>query len=297
MVTTFTTPREAAEAYSRWVRRTGLSDRTMETYSGHTLRFVEWLESKGGEYNAAIGDPYERDYAVRDYRRELLTVQCLAPRTVAQHISALGSFYDWIGLGRAEGVGVDLPDPDRTGIESEADRRAVLRAAQRRGERDYAIIGLMMFAGPRVDEVARLNVDDIAITERTGQLAIRYGKGGKTRTLPLMPPARDAVRPWLRARDGLAREGERALFVNRTGTRLSVRSIQSAHAQVAAAANIPMTPHTLRHTFAHFYLDNGGDVVTLQKLLGHASLESTRVYLNRSASAVADQMNEMTFEL
>ncbi len=297
MPTTFETPTAAAEAYERWVRRTGLSDRTMETYATQTRRFTDWLESKGTAYHGAIVDPDERDYAVRDYRRELLTVKRHAPRTVAQHLSSIGSFYDWIGLGRCEGVGVDIPDPERTGIEAEADRRAVLRAAQRRGTRDYAIIGLMMFAGPRAEEASFLDVDDVAITERSGQMLIRYGKGGKPRKMPLMPPARDALRPWLREREDRARADERALFVGRTGARLGKRSIQNVLAEVSEASGIRVTPHVLRHTFAHFYLENGGDVVTLQKLLGHASLESTRIYLNRSESAVAEQMNDMRFEV
>lgn len=299
MPETFATPAEAADGYARWVHRTGLAETTATTYARWVADFLGWVDEHGAAYADALRDPDVRDYAARDWRRMLLTGRELAPRSVALAMAAIGSFYDWLGLGRPPGVGVDLPDSNREGLGDEANLRAFLRAAKRAGHRDYAMVTLMALAGPRAAEVAALNVDDVAITDRTGRVQVRYGKGGKPRTLEVGPQIRDALRAWLADRATWpAAASSRALFLARGGERLSVRSIQDRVARIGEDAGVGrVSPHKLRHTFGRRWMESGGDVVALQRQMGHRALSTTALYAKPSQRYLEEQAARMDVEL
>jgi integrase/recombinase XerC len=113
---------------------------------------------------------------------------------------------------------------------------------------------------------------------------VRRGKGDKERLVPLGRTALAALDRYLAdGRPRLARprtgaQDPRALFLNRTGGRLTARSVQRHLARAALMAGTEATPHALRHSFATHLLDGGADLRSIQELLGHASLSSTQVY-------------------
>lgn len=152
------------------------------------------------------------------------------------------------------------------------------------GQRDRALLELLYAGGVRVSELVGLDVDAVDIGR--GELRVR-GKGGKERIVLLGQPARRALKLYLD--DGRqqaiksARGGRRkssAFFLNRSGQRLSARSVQMILERCARIAGIQkrVTPHLLRHTFATHLLGGGADLRVVQELLGHASLQSTQVY-------------------
>jgi integrase/recombinase XerC len=106
------------------------------------------------------------------------------------------------------------------------------------------------------------------------------GKGAKTRIVPVGRYALAALRTWLAARDGLAAQGEVALFVSNKGRRLSARSVQLRLNQWALKRGLGrrVHPHALRHSFASHMLQSSGDLRAVQELLGHASISTTQVY-------------------
>ncbi len=106
------------------------------------------------------------------------------------------------------------------------------------------------------------------------------GKGGKTRSVPIGGPAREALLRWLSARASIKGCDARALFVSARGSRLTARSVQSRLAKRARelGLGVHVHPHVLRHSFASHLLQSSGDLRAVQELLGHANISTTQVY-------------------
>jgi len=137
--------------------------------------------------------------------------------------------------------------------------------------RDRAIVELLYASGLRVSELVGLDVRDVDLAELTVRV---LGKGSKERIVPFGDAAAGALRGYLGPR------GSGAVFLNRRGGRLTVRSVHTIVRRQARAARITrkVTPHTLRHTFATHLLDSGADLRMIQELLGHSRLSTTQRY-------------------
>jgi len=146
--------------------------------------------------------------------------------------------------------------------------------------RDAALMDFIYSTGLRVSEACALNVSDIDRGRYgTPLVLVRHGKGGKSREVPLLGKALEALDAYLPTRRALKAEDD-ALFVNATGERLTPRSVQRMVKKwtVAGGVHANATPHGLRHSYATHLLDDGADLRSIQELLGHASLSSTQIY-------------------
>lgn len=151
------------------------------------------------------------------------------------------------------------------------------------GIRDRAILELLYGTGMRVGELVNLSIRDIDLYEKTVRV---FGKGSKERILPLGNPSIRAVQEYLTSRDifrkniSLDKIDQNALFLNRFGGRLSVRSIRRLLIKYMKMADLnkKISPHVLRHSFATHLLGGGADLRSVQELLGHESLSTTQIY-------------------
>ena len=137
--------------------------------------------------------------------------------------------------------------------------------------RDVAIIEVLYSCGLRVAELVGLDVSDVDLSE--GFLKV-VGKGGKTRHTPLGGSAQKAIIKYLETHQASA------LFINKNGDRIGVRSIQNMIKKRALLAGIKVNvyPHMLRHAAATHFLQSSHDLRSTQEFLGHASIKSTQVY-------------------
>ncbi len=144
------------------------------------------------------------------------------------------------------------------------------------GTRDRAILETLYSSGLRVSELTNLDLPDVDVD--LGYVRV-FGKGAKERIAPLGSYAAEAIRTYLGVR-GAAHSGEKALFLNKGGTRLSARSVRRLVDKYVREAALKggISPHTLRHSFATHMLDGGADLRTVQELLGHVKLSSTQIY-------------------
>lgn len=237
--------------------------------------------------------------AVRGYMGEL-SRRGLSRRSIARAVSALRTLYRFLGV--RFGVtanparGVRLPRPERR-LPAVLDRAQVdelFAMAERQAAeggflavRDLAMLEVFYGTGMRLAELAGLDLPDVDLVAE--QVKVR-GKGRKERILPLGRVAGRALRHYEGAREELlaalprGRGDRRALFLGRSGRRLSPRGIQLAmrrHLRLFGERT-GLKVHSLRHTFATHLLDAGADLRAVQELLGHSSLSTTQVYTHTS---------------
>ena len=218
----------------------------------------------------------------------------LARRSVARALSALRTFYRFLGATR----GIEA-NPARAARTPKLERRlpsyldraetellfaeAEHRAAEGgfKEVRDWAMLELFYATGMRLAELAGLSEGDVDLV--SDQVKVR-GKGKKERLLPVGDHATRALRQYLQRREEVGTGDRRALFLNARGGRLSRRGVQ-----LAIRGLFDMLPrgrelhvHSLRHSFASHLLDAGADLRAVQELLGHASLSTTQVYTHTS---------------
>jgi integrase/recombinase XerC len=267
-----------------------LSPRTIEAYGRDARQFLSFLESRFGA-PPGIGDftdlaPGDLRAFLANRRGEAIEARSLqralsALKSLARHIAReTGQTAAALGAIRAPKTGRRLPRPL-----SPSDARAMTTTALREGEarepwilaRDAAVLALCYGAGLRISEALSIRRADAPIGE-TDAITI-VGKGQKSRSAPIIPPVRKAVEDYL-ALCPYALKPAGPLFVGAKGGPLSPRIVQLAMERMRGALGLSddATPHALRHSFATHLLARGGDLRTIQDLLGHASLSTTQVY-------------------
>ncbi|HEV2450736.1 MAG TPA: tyrosine-type recombinase/integrase [Streptosporangiaceae bacterium] len=210
---------------------------------------------------------------------------------------AIDSFYTWLGLGSPR-VDRGTAERRRTAPRAlnEHEQRQLLRAAERRGVRDHALVALALDTGLREAELAALDDADVPITARTGKVRV-LGKGGKVREVPLPARTRPLITNWREHRPGLRGAQDPApLFLARGGRRVSARTVDHVIRQAGRAAGLDISPHTLRHTYATGLVRAGYDLVLVASLLGHARVDTVRIYTLPTEADVQAAVDSITVD-
>lgn len=156
------------------------------------------------------------------------------------------------------------------------------------GKRDRAILEFLYSSGLRVSELVGLDLEQIDLEEAVARV---HGKGNKERLVPIGTQALEALKFYVEERARIrGAVGNKALFLNKNGTRLSPRSVQRLVAKVTNNIGLDKgaTPHTIRHSFATHMLGAGADLRSIQELLGHKSLSTTQRYTHVSPRELSD---------
>jgi len=252
--------REVGE-FLRFLKGEGVSS-PQEVDRQHLTRYLLWLRAK--EY--AKASIRRRISELRSFFKYLVGQKVLESNPI-EAISAPKVPQRLPRYLKPEEIGAIMGAPD---------------TSQPLGQRDRAILEILYATGMRISELVGLDMATVEIAR--GQMMVR-GKGGKDRIVLLGQPARDALDLYLKKGRPKLLKGRRtsALFLNRSGERLSVRGVQLMLDRCARKAGLKwVTPHLFRHTFATHMLGGGADLRVVQELLGHASLSSTQVYTHVS---------------
>lgn len=177
---------------------------------------------------------------------------------------------------------------------SEVERLLNIQALTTLDIRNKAMLEFMYATGLRVTEVVTLEISDLHL--KMGFVRC-IGKGSKERIVPLGDVAKDALGKYLEeARSLLLKKqtGINALFLNQHGRPLSRQGFWKILKSVAIKANIskPLSPHTLRHSFATHLLENGADLRAVQEMLGHTDISTTQIYTHVTQTRLKDIYQE-----
>ncbi len=273
-----------------------LSDKTVEAYQRDISTFLGFIARHIGR-PVSLGDLAALN--VRDFRSYLAHrrrgTNGLSASSLARNLSSLRMFFRYIernwslknnALDLIRGPKVTKPLPKPISVEASQDLIKTVDTMNPKpwiSARDMSVILLMYGAGLRISEALSLRVSDVPLGDSISIL----GKGNKTRLIPLLPIIKQAVDTYADLCPFIL-EPQDSLFRGVRGGALGARSVQKNIVLLRGALGLPesMTPHALRHSFATHLLAGGGDLRTIQELLGHASLSSTQVYTDVDATSL-----------
>ena len=280
------------DARADWLKMLGgerrLAALTLDAYERDTRQFFQFLT---GHCGGPPGISDIKELRTADLRAYLAWRRSggVGPRTLGRGLAGVRSFLRFLerrGLANAAGAAAlrapkqpkSLPKPLSVG-----DARRVVSSGEQLAEepwiaaRNAAVLTLLYGSGLRISEALGLSGAELA---GSGDSVLRVtGKGGKTRLVPVLPVALQAVAEYRRLCP-YHPEPEGLLFRGARGGPLNPAIVQREMRKLRSALNLPATatPHALRHSFATHLLGRGGDLRTIQELLGHASLSTTQIY-------------------
>ena len=278
------------EPFQEYLVRLGRSERTVAGYLIDIRTFSCWFEQTNG-YPLAPDNLTPTD--VREYRQFLLNVRKAKASTINRHLAVLRAYGLWaknsgsVQYNPAEGIKSIaqqkhapkwLDRREQAALQREAERRiqaAKTEPAKRQAIRDHCILIVLLNTGVRVTELINLELSDISITDRKGELLVRAGKGEKQRVIPINNTARKALIAWFDVRPETKSP---KIFITQRGA-ITSRTVQALLDDIGKGARIQkMTPHVARHTFAKNLVNSGVTLEKVAMLLGHSSLDTTMVY-------------------
>ena len=278
--------------FEHYLRDADRSENTISGYLEDMADFARWFEATNAEaFAAAAVTPSD----VRAYKQHLL-VRKLKPATINRRLASLSAYARWaIEAGQIESdpaakiQSVEqvpagpkwLDRKQRFALQRAIEQQLQLAGAQPGGRRslwrtrDALLLTVLSNTGLRVAELAGLDGVDVELKSRSGKVTVR-GKGTKIRTVPLNADARAALERWLVLRPQVETP---AVFISQFLVRMTTRSVERVVAEYGQRAKLEtLTPHMLRHTFAKTLVDRGIPIDQVGTLLGHANLNTTRIY-------------------
>jgi len=267
------------------------SARTVDAYRRDLIPWIDYLEQQYGKLSSqSKNDPL----LLRVYLHQRGKAGA-SNRSLARFLSALSSFQRFLaGLTGGQAYVFKIP---RLKFGSrlpqflpQADTARLFEHGNARSDkqsyfywRDFLMIALLYVTGMRREELAGIRLADIDL--RQGLIRV-IGKGNKERVVPVGETTSADLRQYLSKREQFLGEKDArtaALFLNRRGEALSVRSIDRLVKKFGRGEGLDFTPHTLRHSFATHLMENGADLMLIKEILGHASLSTTQKYTHVTA--------------
>ncbi len=279
---------------SRFLTENDFSKNTIRAFSNDISKFMHWFTSANNEM-LDVQRITTRDIAdFKDYLKKTMAVS-----SVNRHLVSIRRFLGWLN-----DHGLISSNPAKKVKElkkqalapkglSQSEVRKLLRELEIRHDlRANAIFHLFLFTGCRVGDLIKLELHDIAITERTGSVIFKNGKGGKQRIVPLPLQARRAITDYLQCRP---RVSCIELFIGERGP-LTESGITALCMKYSALVGFKIHPHLLRHTFAHQFLkDNANDLVSLAQILGHENINTTCRYTLRKQDDLQETAERLSY--
>tara|TARA_A100001037_G_scaffold306792_1_gene355584 strand:- start:809 stop:1855 length:1047 start_codon:yes stop_codon:yes gene_type:complete len=212
----------------------------------------------------------------------LQSISHLQPSTINARLAAITHLLKWIGHTIPEWIVRPQRSKKLPRTLTRQELNDLIKVC-RQSENPLAevIVVVLLETGLRVGELCALNISDIDFNDLSA--TVWSGKGNKDRRVLFTKLSKSVMEKWMLHKTTRNTTDEEALFINSRGHRLTQRNVQKMMDKLADEAHIPrkrLSPHTLRHNFATGLLERGADIVSIQRLLGHADISTTRVYLD-----------------
>ncbi|MCS6875209.1 MAG: site-specific tyrosine recombinase XerD [Pyrinomonadaceae bacterium] len=268
--------RELLKEYFTYLRaERGLADNSVESYRFDLAKLKDWAERHGLQLEKLTH---------KELREFLIDLSYLSPTSVNRIISSIRGFYEFLQI---DGL-IEKNPAENLQFQKKAEKLptflsyeeieklfSVPDVSKEVGLRNRTIMELMYACGLRVSELVGLQIQDVDLEM---MIVTCHGKGSKMRRVPFGKSAAEWLSRYLKIR--LEKKTKsRALFVSSLGNPITRQEVFSFIRQYAEKVGLEgVSPHTLRHSFATHLVQNGADLRSVQKLLGHSDISTTQVY-------------------
>ncbi len=285
---------ESYLSYIEYERR--LSEKSVESYSREIREFISYLSSLG-----LSEIPVESIYLENYIKKR--SDDGISERTVERVLSSLRSFYSFLIIEDivTKNPAKELDRPkSHMRLPKTLSEKSVERLLDAFGDdelslRDWALFELIYSSGMRISEALSLDVSSIDL--ESGSIRV-IGKRDKERSVFIGSVSREALRLYLiEVRPKLVkrkREKEKALFLNKNGTRLTRQGAYLKYKKIVENLGLDATIHTLRHSFASHMISRGADIRSLQEMLGHSDIKTTQIYTHLDNSKMLSLFDEFS---
>lgn len=294
------TPAESFTAFEAYLHQQDCSILTVRGYLADLEHFALWFSQTNAE---ALSPERLTPTDVKAYKQYLLVVERRKASTVNRRLAALSAYARWAlttgqihsdptlhvkSVKQVANAPKWLDKQEQFALQRAIERDlqlSKLRYPKRwvTHRRDASLTLFLLNTGLRLGELIAMRLGDVQISERKGSLLVQNGKGGKQRAIPLNAEARKALQQWLDIRPTTDSDFVWT-GVEGTSADLSGRAIQRVLQRYAQEAGLEeLTPHTCRHTFAKNLVNQGVGLEKVAALLGHANLNTTRMYITPDA--------------
>ena len=271
-----------------------LSAHTLTNYQRDLRSFTDYCQREQIPNWQQVTHEQVRAFAAESHRRGL------SGRSVQRRLSALRTLFNYLMMTDAlqQNPALNVRSPkdkkklphclDTDQMQAVLDKAAPTNWLQ---QRDLAMMELMYSSGLRLAELVSLNLPQLDLIN----LEVRVtGKGEKTRLLPVGHKAAISLQNWLKERALHCSDDETAVFISRSGKRLSRSSVQKRMQQwnIQQGLELRLHPHALRHSFASHILESSHDLRAVQELLGHTNLSTTQIYTHLDFQHLAEIYDE-----
>ncbi|HBF38043.1 MAG TPA: transposase [Firmicutes bacterium] len=277
------------EEFKDFMLQEEINNNTVNSYLHHLDDYLKWFRDSFGSELTKL---YREN--ILDFKSYLSTHRILNAKTINAKLAALSKFNEFLIQWHVQSdmvifktdymrVQVDFASPaDVSKNEVEAFRQKILESDNKR---DYTIVTLLAYSGMRISEAISLKLSDINLLAK--EILVRYGKGKKQRLVIINDKIVNAIKQYLKERETQKFKDSEYLFISRESEKVSRTRVN----HIFNDYSDKITPHTLRHFFCSYALENGWSVHEVAGQAGHSNIHMTLIYMNPSREEMKRKAN------
>ncbi|AOY77151.1 tyrosine-type recombinase/integrase [Clostridium formicaceticum] len=277
------------EIFKNWLEKEAKSINTIKNYTRHVQNYLKW-------FCESFDTPFTKLYRenVLDYMSYMSNIKNLKAESINAKLAALSKYNEFLVEQKVQ-TDLVISKKDYIKIQKEYVSPAIItkidvevfrqKILQNKDKRDYAIVTLLAYSGMRISEALNIKVDDVNLTAR--EILVRYGKGKKQRLVIINDKISNAIKEYLKEREQQKNKDSAYLFISRESNKVD-RSVIN---RVFNEYSDKITPHTLRHFFCSYALENGWSTHEVAAQVGHSNIHTTMLYTHPSRSEIKRKAN------